>query len=629
TALAGSHTRVYAFDVKRLGEAMSELAGEHGADADTRKAAGRAGRALGRRFLLKIGNIRDYVVKLSGGRESVFKRALMSEIFGPVGYDFAPSTHKVHIDTREAVREIPYFAFGPPEDQFAPDVLEDVRRAVKGIQARTSPSNAVFLVEEGVRKVRHRVYDVLTDDPYFKEEARNFEELRSFQSFLRFNPLNTQIRDHLSAFFDAPMTVGLRDILRWTEGARHPELGWRQAEDLIRLCFRRFSTENFLPPEINYYTQSIERSPGEVKARMRGNINASKAFARLLVERMPLSWTMRKTDAELFDLADAILRLHFDYPIFEVEPYNGIVSTSGLRMTGRILMGLASHLAGIDMPDRRNPLDPELGGTSRPIARFMEGLTGDDRMEFIDIVNDMLWEVAVRGGIPLPDGGVAAYRRIERTFYSFQERAQYPIEKIGVVEDVLTLEEMQEGPGRDVFLRHPDLARKLVVFYTLVYRYFLDTGHVPDLRPDDAGRDLLLKGIWGYKTGNLLVVTGRDRRGRPINAIRFVDNKDQFKQYKREEDRAHPLGLAKYALRLVHPLIQPAMERSIGIFTGMVAEMEGLDTRIKRDIPTRLARAANQILREGVDGTMTHTNAFLHDLIDDATEGIQKHLGKL
>lgn len=629
SAIAGSHTRVYAFDSIKLGEVMSTLAGDRGADRNGRAAARQVGRRIGRRFLVKVGNIEDYVVKLSGGRESSFRRSLMSEIFGPVGYDFAPSSHKIHIDTREAVREIPYFAFGSPSDQFAPDLLDEARNAILG---RPSPpcQDATFLVNESREgRTRHPVWDVLSDDPYFKEEVRHFSDLARFQQFLRQNPLDTAIRDQLAAFFEAPMTVGLRDTLRWAEGARHPKIGWNQAEEVIRQCFAEHGTENFLPPEINYYTRSIGRSPDEVQERNRGNIRAARAFARLMVEKMPFSWTMAQSDEDLFELATSVLHLHFDYPVYEVEPYTGLVSTSGLRMTVRILMGLMSHLSGMDLPERRNPISRDLIQQSRPIVRFLESLNGEDRIEFLEIVNEMLWEVAVRGGVPLLDGGTAPYKRIERTFYSFQERAQHPVEAGGTVEEVMTLEELEDPANHQMLQRHPEVSRKLVVFFTLVYRYFLDTGHVPDLRPDDAGKDLLLKGVWGYKTGNVLIVTGRTRSGRPVTTIRFVDNKDQFKQYKREEDRANPMGLAKYALRLVHPLIQPAMQRSIGIYTGIVAESEGMDTRVKRDIPTRLSRGVNQVLREGVDGAMTHTTAFLHDLIDDTTEGIAKYLRRL
>lgn len=186
------------------------------------------------------------------------------------------------------------------------------------------------------------------------------------------------------------------------------------------------------------------------------------------------------------------------------------------------------------------------------------------------------------------------------------------------------------SPQGQTFLeRRPDVARRLVVFFTLVYRYFLDTGHVPDLRPDDAGRDLFLRGIWGYSTRNVLVVAGRAHDGTPLTTVRFVDNKDQFKQYKRDEDRANPMGLAKHGLRLLHPLVQPSMERSIGLYTGRVARQNGLDAGAGQDWIRRLSRVTNHTLREGLDGLITHGRAFLEDAIDDSTDGIERALRKV
>jgi len=627
TAGRGSHTRVCSLDSERLGDVLSDLAGEHGCDKEQRSMARETGRRIGRRFLVKVGNIKEYVVKLSGGRESIISRPIMSEAFGPAGYNLAPTTEKVHTDSREAVREIPYLAFGPPEEQFAPDILMEARNAVSGRDvARSSSVDGTFLVEEdGNRRLTTDVYKILADDPYFSEDIRNFRVLARFQRQLRGIPIDSASRERLQPFFDAPMTVGIRDILRWAMGSRHPDIGWDVAEKVVRVCFSDYGNENFLPPEINYYTNSIEQSPSETAASMRSNLKAAEAFAVQLVEKLPLSWTMSRSDSDLRELASAILKLHFDYPLYEVEPYSGIVSSAGLRLALRVVVGLTEHLVGLELPERRNPLTPILAGAVRPISAFLDSLTGDDRHEFITIVNEMLWEMAIRGGVPLRDGGTVPFLRIERTFYSFQERAQSPVEAMGTVEEVLTLEDLFEAPGQRFIESNPEIARKLVVFFTLIYRYFLDTGHVPDLRPDDAGLDLFIRGIWGYKTKNVLVVSGKTHDGRPVNTIRFVDNKDQFKQYKRSEDRANPLGLAKYALRLVHPLIQPAMERSIGKYTGFVADIDGVGSVTRHDTE-RASRIINQVLRDAVDGTLTHSSAFLHDLIDDTTDGIAKLL---
>ncbi len=623
----GSHTQVHAIEGARLGDILAERAGDLGADRERRNRARRLGERIAARFLLKVGNIYEYVVKLSGGRESVIRRHLMSEAFGPAGYNLAPCRDKVHLDAREAVREIPYFAFGAPEVQFAPDVLDEVRATLSGRAGAPRRSPPPFLIEEG-REGRTvlDVYRILDEDPYFQGRIRGWDDLVRFQRHLRENPVDTAMRERLAEFFDAPMTVGLRDVLRFLEGSRHPEIGWEVADRVIRHCFDAFGTETFLPPEVNYYTVSIHQSPDQVATRADANERAARAFASWFVSRAPLTWTARRSDGDLLELALAVLEAHHDYPIFDVEPYTGIASTSGLRLAGRVAFGALVHASGLDMPERRNPLNPSIASRFPVIAAFVASLPECERDSFYDLVNALLVEAMVRGGIPDRDGNPHPFTRIDRTFYSFQERAEVPVARAGQVEEVVTLEDLLEPQGRPLLDRHPDLPARLVVFFVLVYRYFLDTGHVPDLRPDDAGRDLFLRGIWGYKTRNVLVATGRDRAGRPIASIRFVDNKDQFKQYRRAEDRSHPMGLAKYGARLIHPLIQPAMERSIGMFTEMAASRQNASPLHRRDLPARWSRSIAHVLHSGVDGAVTHAQAFLHDLIDDSTDGIERFL---
>lgn len=614
----GSHTAVLFFEEGVLTEILQDLAARNGGDPSS---AAETARRIARRFLVKVGNISDYVVKLRGGKESVIRRHLVSEVFGNLGYNLAPTADKVKLDAREAVREIPYLAYGEPPEQFAPDILSEVRSAVTGIHLRGNLRNGVFLIEEdSCGRLEHTAFSILSHDPYFFGRIEGFSQLARFQKYLRSNPLDATIRERLRDFFEAPMTVGVRDILRYLEGARHPDLGWKRAEEVILQCFNMYGTENFLPPEINYYTRSIWIEAEDARNREANNQKASSAFAQRLIERLPLTWTLKLSDTEIQEIARGILALHFDYPIYEVEPYSGIVSAATARFLIRLTVGLIFHLTGAEIPERRNPMNPVIAERIRSLARFMEGLSSEERVEFCKIVNFLLWEVAVRGGVLGRDGRLYPYSRIERTFYSFQEKAQWAVERLGTVEEMMTLEELIKDES--VLRKHPAIARKLVVFFVLIYRYFLDTGHVPDLRPDDAGRDLFLRGIWGYSTRNVLIVTGHTSDGQSLDVVRFVDNKDQFKQYRRFEDRAEPMGLAKYGLRLIHPLVQPAMERSIGIFTDIAARQDGYDVRSSR----RLTKVIGHVLHEGVSGALTHLQAFLDDAIDDTVDGLDRIL---
>ncbi len=163
------------------------------------------------------------------------------------------------------------------------------------------------------------------------------------------------------------------------------------------------------------------------------------------------------------------------------------------------------------------------------------------------------------------------YQRIPRTFYSFQEKAQYASSLKGTVEDTMSLAELHLPQNCDLLKTIPELAEKLTVFFTLLLRYYKDTGFIPDLRPKNAGRELLLLGIWGYVSDNLLVTLRRDEHDEMHADLSFVDNKDQFKEYRRMEDRDAPKGIAKHALRMTGSLAEPAMLRAIGMFTEIAA----------------------------------------------------------
>lgn len=624
--VGGSHTEVYAFDPKELRTVFEALAVEKGGDPVAARAE--ADR-ISARFLVKVGNISNYVIKLRDGQASIIRRHLVSEAFGAAGYNLAPTLEKFEVDTREAVREIPYFGAGDMEEQFAPDLLDNARRVLRGRARRRRIDGTFSIREAGSERIHRSAWDILADDPYFKTTVSDFAALRRFQAYLREHPLDAATTERLQPFFDAPITVGLRDVLRYLEGARHPTLGWDRASDLIRRCFADHPDENFLPPEINYYTRSIGLDPDTVRIVAEANLCAARAFARWLVARLPFEWTTPIPDAELEAMALGILETHFDYPLFEVEPYSGILSAAGLRLLLRLAMGTALHVGGIDVPERRNPISPALAARVAPILRFLESRSEADRSLFLVVVNGMLWEVAAAGGIPDGDGGVLPFRRVDQTFYSFQEKAQFGVQSQGTVDELLTLEELLDSRGQAVLDRHPELSRKLVVFFVLAYRYFQDTGHVPDLRPDDAGLDLFVRGIWGYKTRNVLVTTGRDRQGRPIEQVRFVDNKDQFKQYRRFEDRGRPLGLIKYGVRLVHPVVRPAMERSIGLYVQRVADREGQSPAMVPDLPMQAAAVTREVLRSGVDSILTQGGALLHDLIDDTSSAVEQVLRRL
>ncbi|MBM4387373.1 MAG: hypothetical protein FJ088_06505 [Deltaproteobacteria bacterium] len=375
-------------------------------------------------------------------------------------------------------------------------------------------------------------------------------------------------------------------------------------------------------PEINYYTYSAAIPEDEFEETLANNLIVSNEFALEIARDPEMHGCFEVDGGTVQAAAYEILSFHHDYPQYEVEPYSGIMSSAALKLLGRAAAGLAVHISGMELPQRRNFIAAESLKSMPSLKKILEILDGKGRERFFDAINLKLLNYMITG---FQRGDERLwFKRIPATFYTFQEKAHYRGSRKGRLVKMLSLEDLLEEENRCVIAEFPEIAEKLTVFFVLVYRYFLDTGFIADLRPDDAGRDLFLKGIWGYKTPNVLIMIFEREDGTRFTEIKFVDNKDQFKQYRRGEDRQMPLGLAKYGLRLAYPLIQPAMERSIGIFTNAACEKaSGSKPRTEEEhiAAEQALKFTGAVLREGVDSSVVHTQAFLHDLIDDVTEG--------
>ena len=175
--------------------------------------------------------------------------------------------------------------------------------------------------------------------------------------------------------------------------------------------------------------------------------------------------------------------------------------------------------------------------------------------------------------------------------------------------------------------RNPELAEKLVVFFVLVYRFFLDTSFILDLRPKHAGRDIFLYGIWGYLTENMLLI----QREEKID-VKFIDNRDNFKHYEPDTDSRNPVGFAKHGWRLGQPIIEPAFQRSIGIFVQKVHDQlqeKPLDQRHSAvAMMEKGMEITSKIARDTVDYSFTISSSIANDMINDVSKGVKIGLSK-
>lgn len=621
----GSHTDVFRFDANRLRLHLGRLFGSD----DLGPPAEWLVQELSSRFLVKKGKIHLFSMPLLGDKQNHIRRGVVSGAFGPIGYNLMPTYDKTMLDANEAARVIPYFGCGAPSRFFAPDFLQWVDPGI-GDGALPSNEEAVFVRVLGSGTVlRHTAYEILLADPYFHGRVDGPGGLADFQAFVRRNPLIPAMEEKLADFFEAPLTVGWRDTLRWLRGSRHPHMPWDTARAIVARCFERHGSENFVLPEITYYSYDSSYTPKQVAALLRRNRRAAACLSELVRDELPArartEWLRQGDERLAFELLD----FHHDYPLYEIEPYQGMLSGMMVRFLARFAEGVFLQVTGLPEPDRRNADVERIPPFHAGLVGFFGRLDGSDRERTVESLERVLGRIQQRG---LRDrhGDMVTFERVPRTFYTFQGLANVPRPGWRVTA-LHELDELWTGDHVAIWQRYPQLAEKLVVFFTLVYRYFLETGFVPDLRPRDAGRDIFIYGIWGYVTENLLVVEEEGPGGERDARVVFVDNRDQFKQYRRVEDRRRPLGMAKHALRLAYPLIEPAMQRSIGIFALKVRDVtprsEPAQPPGAWGAAERGLDVARTVVQSSVDGAFVNTKAVVDDVVDDVYVGAKKRLG--
>ena len=637
----GSHTQVLVMDAQQLAVVLGDWIRLVGRDPETEaERIETFAREVADRFLVKVGNIDLFVMRLGGKREAVLPRSDVSEVFGPIGYSLYPSFDKAVQDSMEAGREIPYFAYGGAADQFAaflPDVFRDFVDGRIDHLPEGGPEG-LFLVYELDARRELTLFEILDEDPYFERRIADFDDLRAFQERVRKDPLDRATRDRLEDFFNRPVTVGVRDTLRWFRGSRHPSLNWQQAKPIIDDCFDKHGAENFLLPESTVYTAAPRLLPEEVERIEEENARVSRAFATRCALDLPLSTTRKLGMDVVHTVCEQVLRDHHGYPRYRVEPFSGFLSLGNVTFLARFTYYFFSQVAKFEYPRRHN-VDIGAALYRRGLLDELASRLDDDEFDtFLRVLTRRLFEYMRAGGIDI-DGQHGVYQQILTTFCSFQQRADWLPAGETLLHRV-SLEELATPRYRYLLHEVPEIAEKLVVFFTVVLRFYLDTDFIPDLRPDEAGINIFVLGIWGSITENVLVIISEDEEHSRHVRIRFVDNKDHFKAYRRDKDREHPLGLAKHAARLAGPVIEPAMLRAVGEFVEVVAEHRRVvgEGQVKSkdtsqppelvDMVEHMVEMSSEIVRQGLDETSEGIKVMLTDSIDDTTKLVMRLVRK-
>lgn len=615
----GSHTDVLNLEPRALRDALLQSPGARRFTPTQQKELEAVAAELSERYLVKKGKITWFAQPLLGEEPNRVRRSVVSYGFGSLGFSVMPTLEKAIADATEAARLVPYLGYGPMDGFLAPDIVAET-----GSAELLDPRGARILrtVLDGA-PVERSLFDLFAADPFLPGGIEDAACLADRQERARTEPLTPAMEKTLASFFEDPITVGVRDTIRWLNGARHPSMPWERAKRIIHEAFGRYGDENFLLPEMSWYSYDTALSAEEIQKRQGENAPAVELFSKRIRGALPEALLASYEAADQTQIAAELLDFHYDYRLYEVEPYTGLVSMTMLRLVARFATGLLVEAMGLPVPGQGNTEIAHLPLFHHETGRWLASLDEDLRERAVEVLGDLLVKLR-RRGLKDRSGERLAFQSIPRTVYTLQQRADVPLKPGGDVVGCWTMHELWKPENADLWDAHPELADKLVVFFTLIYRYFEETGYIADLRPRDSGRDIFVMGIWGYVTENLLIVQEVwDEGGVEESEVRvaFVDNRDQFKEYRGDSDRRNPLGVAKYGLRLVYPIIDPALQRSIGLFVEKIRERED---GLRDDMPKDAFEAADKsvdlvhaIAKSAVDQTFTNTRSFLDDVIDD------------
>jgi len=354
------------------------------------------------------------------------------------------------------------------------------------------------------------------------------------------------------------------------------------------------------------------------------------AFAGQLGGRLGGQVREKLSDDDLRHLAHAALDCHHDHPDFDLEATGRQGGGTTIKFVGHAVYVLASNATGGEPAARRN-VNLAAHFAQKGYQRlWLAALDDEERASFYLALSDQLRAYDEAGGLEVGSGQRLQYSRPPLVICTFYE-SPGPRPRDGEeVLDSFRLDELREPLHARNLRDHPDVFEKLVVFFTLVLRHYLDTDHAPDLRPANLMRDFVLLGLWGTNSPNLVINLYRDAgSGRVRSEVRFV-GRTQIKAYQSSERQE--AALARLMASQFGPLLEPSVLRAVGTFMMAAAEaQEG--SRVQDVGAVAFARHSLELLREtvrtGIKGSLVDLATMLEVLVDNSVDAAQRGLDRI
>lgn len=583
---------------------------------------------------LSVFVLRSDAIRLTvQGFEKKFDRQSIAEGLGSAGVQFFPTHQSANRSAFESSREALYFGYGSLKEQFMACPIEALCALREGREAKEEPNATVFRdLREGFETTR-TVCEMLSQDCYFNGDASTPEKFVALQKQIRATALSGEVAEKLEFFFNRRMTIGVRDTLRWTLGARHPRFNWDRAKELLEGALERHQSDNFNTPKIVYYTYDPSIEECEIVDAERNNELVIAAFGNKLRETLnEASLGLGDQITDMAALCRWVLDIHHDYPDFDLESSGKSDAAAHIEfLRHSIQSSVSSEILGDNAQMRKNFNFRAHFAACDLERRFLGALSAEERDIFYDVVDDLIRGYDEKNGI-VSDEGIIMYRRLPATLFVIQNRgdsAPAPGERLLDAFDLSRMTQLEHASYMRSFV---EISEKLVLFFVLTLRHMMETDHAPDLRPRDLMKDFLLLGLWGTRTPNILVNLYVDENTDLTQPIEKLSHAEvRFVGCEQVEIHAlNHLDVDAKALRFIVsqclPLIEPSILRNIGTFTMALDEFENGCASYDRDMDIfgifhYGMDMIHEIGRVGIRGSISDTLSFcdflIHSTIND------------
>lgn len=579
-----------------------------------------------RAFVFKVGNTRDYIVRLSNDVK-VFSRDHMHQAFDKLGFPIKNDRKRVDVLAADVATFNGWAGNEKESSVKGPCLVDEFLRFIDDPTAFGEfRESEHFIREDGDR-------DGSKIEAFYQSripESSSTDKALSYQAYAeivashrRFDP--AYLRREFQKFVDEIVTYGFWDSVRFlTSYNKHTDLTYEQFEAIVERCYQLYGDESFVYPEQTTFGYDPRESQQGWSEIISDNEKVAHDIAEYCRQNLPENLRpVFSDDKVLEEFCYKVLEHYHSIPEYEVSSARSFLSITMVQF----LIDAAYLLVFEPESDRRFDFKK-----NQDLLEIFSSLSREQLINLLFLIWKALATFKGRRDKKL----CTEFHRFEKTQVKTQQRLDYGGEDakrvvmgpVSIAEFMENKDNLAEAYGVDLNQEKKlskEIFGKLVVYYNQVCRFYRDTGWVPDKRPDNVAKYVFLFGEWAMRTNNLQIIVFEMNDGSFVTRVTNIDPEDHFADLRRVD-----AGLAKGGFNLVPMLGGPALKKAALRMVDEFARLDGIEgDKLKWSLMDRTLRYIVGFLEDRVEKT-DETRKFvlwsLREGIDHIRERIRRRL---